>query len=133
MSTEASLISGMAHANHVRNTETIKVKLPGGMHTVFQPRKGLLLRDAMDRKLTSRNMRVSIEILSNNLSSKFSLLDCFTVQVEICSAYRVESNVKHVVDWATDTILLKNETLSVEFRDQYKEFAMLSHDIVSKR
>ena len=55
-----SAMSGVGgHANHVRSTETIKVNLPGGMHTVFQPRKGLLLRDAMDRKLTSRNMRVS--------------------------------------------------------------------------
>ena len=37
----------------------IKINLPGGMHTYIQPRCKLLLRDALDRKLSTRNMKVS--------------------------------------------------------------------------
>ena len=54
----------------------------------------------------------------------------------MCSVYRVENGVKHFVDWATDIDLLKNEDyLSIEFRDQYKEFGVLkqTHDIATKR
>ncbi|XP_063714304.1 RAF proto-oncogene serine/threonine-protein kinase-like isoform X2 [Symsagittifera roscoffensis] len=91
----------------------IKINLPGGMHTYIQPRCKLLLRDALDRKLSTRNMKI-----------------------EMCSVYRVENGVKHFVDWATDIDLLKNEDyLSIEFRDQYKEFGVLkqTHDIATKR
>ncbi len=56
------------------------------------------------------------------------------MQVEMCSAYRVENGTKYVVDWDTDTVLLRNEVLSVEFRDQAnRESTSLEHDFVSKR